>query len=138
MSVLNLQPLGSPWGVLHGGAPTHRWWPRCVASSCPAPRRADWPTGPIYSQTAVCPPADGGAAPKIKVNPHLSHPPPPPRGAAGPPGPFYSQPAVGPPADGGAAPKIRVNPDVADAAHQAGSAGDCFPTHASKTCPSTT
>src|SRR6218665_1251651 len=42
------------------------------------------------------------------------------------------------PADGGTAPKIRVNPDVADAAHQAGSAGDCFPTHASKTCPSTT
>src|SRR6218665_2824203 len=97
MSVLNLQPLGSPWGVLHGGAPTHRWWPRCDASSCPAPRRADWATGPIYSQTAVCPPADGGTAPKI-----------------------------------------RVNPDVADAAHQAGSAGDCFPTHASKTCPSTT
>src|SRR6218665_1920483 len=49
-------------GVLHGGAPTHRWWPRCVASSCPAPSRADWPTGPIYSQTAVRPPADGGAA----------------------------------------------------------------------------
>src|SRR6218665_535593 len=84
-------------GVLHGGAPTHRWWPRCVASSCPAPSRADWPTGPIYSQTAVRPPADGGAAPKI-----------------------------------------RVNPDVADAAHQAGSAGGRFPTHASKTCPSTT
>src|SRR6218665_3991936 len=72
MSVLNLQPLGSPWGVLHGGAPTHRWWPRCVASSCPAPRRADWPTGPIYSQTAVCPPADGGAAPKIRVNPDVA------------------------------------------------------------------
>src|SRR6218665_2348553 len=72
MSVLNLQPLGSPWGVLHGGAPTHRWCPPFVASSCPAAGGADWPTGPIYSQPAVCQPADGGAAPKIRVNPDVA------------------------------------------------------------------
>src|SRR6218665_3563073 len=120
MSVLNLQPLGSPWG------------------GCCTVGRQRIGGGPVALLPRALPPAGPIGQPgQFTAKPPFP-PPPPPGGAGGPPGQFHTHPPVPPPADGGAAPKIRVNPDVADAAHQAGSAGGRFPTHPSKTCPPTT
>src|SRR6218665_1920484 len=108
MSVLNLQPLGSPWGGCCtvgrqriGGGPV-ALLPRALPQAGPIGQPGQFTAKPPFARRRTAGPQPLGWCP-------VGFPPssPPPSGADGPPGPIYPQPAFRPPADGGAAPKIR-------------------------------